>query len=94
MCFVKFFNCGILVGLPVAVNNTVPVSQVRFQKFRVIESFCDEGSNKRSDRGHSSNDLYFFTDRSFRASFSNFRKLVNAFHFFLTTMGKGASQVD
>jgi len=53
-----------------------------------------EGSNKRSDRGHSSNDLEFFTDRTFRASFSEFRKLIDAFHFFLATMGEGASQVD
>jgi len=46
MYFVKFFNCGDLVGLPVAVNNPVPGSQVRFQQFRVIERFCIEGSNK------------------------------------------------
>jgi len=59
MCFVKFFNCGDFswFGLPLAVNNPVPASQVRFQQFRVIEGFCVEGSNKRSDRGHSSNDL-------------------------------------
>jgi len=56
--------------------------------------FCVEGSNKRSDRGHSSNDLEFFTGRAFRASFSNFRKLIYAFHFFLATIGEEASQVD
>jgi len=58
---------AISVGLPVAVNNAIPASQVGFQQFRVIEHFCVEGSNKRSVRGHSSNDLKLFTDRRFRA---------------------------
>ena len=40
------------------------------------------------------NDLEFFTDHTFRASFSDFRKVINAFHFFLATMGEWASQVD
>ena len=71
------------------VNNPVPASTARFQQFRVIERFCVEGSNKRSDHGHSSNDLEFFTDRIFRASFSNFRKLINAFHFFPLNNGRG-----
>jgi len=83
---------GISVCLPVAVNNPVPASQVGFQQFRVLERFCVEG--KRSDRGHSSNDLEFFTGRTFKASFSDFRKLINDFHFFLTAVGEGASQVD
>jgi len=77
----KFSIVGISVGLLVAVNNPVPASHARFQQFRVIERFCVEGSNKRSDRGHSSNDLEFFTDRTFRASFLDLRKLINAFHF-------------
>jgi len=95
LCVVSNFSIvGILVGLPVAVHNPVPASQVGFQQFRVIEHFCVESSNKRSDRGHSSNDLEFFTDRTFRASFSDFRKLINAFHFFLATMGERASQMD
>ena len=85
----NFSIVAISVGLPVAVNNSVPASQVGFQQFRVIERFCVEGSNKRSDRGHSSNDLEFFTDRTSRASFSDFRKLINAFHFFLATMAEG-----
>jgi len=55
----------------------------------VIERFCVEGSNKRSDRGHSSNDLEFFTDRTFRASFSAFRKLINAVPFFPRNSGRG-----
>jgi len=50
-------NISNSVGLPVAVNNPVPASQVEFQQFRAIESFCVEVSNKRSDRGHFSNDL-------------------------------------
>jgi len=77
------------VGLPVAINNPVPASQVGFQQFCAIERFCVEGSNKRSDRGHSSNDLEFFADRTFTASFSNFRKLINAFHFFHRSSGRG-----
>jgi len=84
----------ISVGLPVAVNNPLPTSLVGFQQFRATERFCVEGSNKHSDRGHSSNDLEFFTDRTFRASFSTFRKVIDAFHFFLATIGEGASQVD
>jgi len=40
----------------VAVNNPVPASQVRFQQFCAIKRFCIKGSNKRSDRGHFSND--------------------------------------
>jgi len=48
-----------------------------------------EGSNKRSDRGHFSNDLEFFTDRTFRASFSDFRKFINAFHFLPHNNGRG-----
>ena len=39
------------VGLPVEMSNSVPASQVvlRFQLFRVIDRFCVEGRNKRSD---------------------------------------------
>jgi len=50
---------AISAGLLVAVNNPVPASQVGFQQFRAIERFCIEGSNKRSDRGHSNYDLEF-----------------------------------
>ena len=83
-------NISIVVvsdGLPVAVN-PVRVSLVGFQQIRVIQRFCVKGTNKRSDRGHSSNDLEFFTDRTFKASFSDFRKLINAFHFFLRNNGR------
>jgi len=55
----NFSIVGFSLGLPVAVNSPVPASQVLFQQFRVIERFCVEGSNKRSDRGRSSNDLEF-----------------------------------
>jgi len=71
-----------------------PAARYDFNISVVIERFCVEGSNKRSDRGHFSNDLEFFTDGTFRASFSNFRKLIDAFHLFLATMGEKASQVD
>ena len=47
---------AISVGLPVAVNNPIPASLVGFQQFRATECFCVEGSNKRSDHEHSSND--------------------------------------
>jgi len=50
---------AISVGLPVAVNNPVPASKLGFQQFHASQHFCVEGSNKRSDRGHSSNDLEF-----------------------------------
>jgi len=85
---------AISVGLPVAVYNPVFASQVEFEQFRAIERFCVEGSNKRSDRGQSSNDLYFFTNRTFKASFSDFLKLINVFHFFPRNNGRGVSQVD
>jgi len=80
---------AISVGFPVAVNNPVSSSQVGFQQFRAIEHFCVEDSNKRSDRGHSSCDLEFFTDSTFVASFSDFRKLIDAFHFFPRNNGRG-----
>jgi len=51
MCFVKYLTVTFSIRLPGKINNPVPVSQVRFQQFRVIERFCVEGSNKRSDRG-------------------------------------------
>ena len=61
---------AISVGLPVSVNNPVPASQVGFQQFRAIQRFCVEGSNKRSDRGHSSNDsevlMTVLSERRFR----------------------------
>ena len=79
----------ISVGLPVAVNNPVPARQVGFQQIRAIKRFCVGGSNKRSDRGHSSNDLEIFTHNTFRASFSDFCKLINAFHFFPRNNGRG-----
>jgi len=47
----------ISVGSPVAVNDPVPAYQVGFQRFRAIWRFWVEGSNKHSDRGHSSNGL-------------------------------------
>jgi len=81
---------AVLVGLPVAVNYPVPASQLGFQQFRAIQHFCVEGSNKRNYGGHSSNDLEIFTDRTFRASFSDFHKLIITLSiFFLATMGEG-----
>jgi len=39
------------IDLPAKVDDPVPASQVQFQQFLVLERFCVEGSNKRSDRG-------------------------------------------
>jgi len=64
----------ISVGLPVAVNNPVPASLVGFQQFRAIQHFSVEGSSKHSDCGHSGNDLEYFTNRTFRGTFSDFGK--------------------
>jgi len=51
MCCVKYLTMTFPVGLPAKMHNPVPASQVRFQQFSVIERFCVEGNNKRSDRG-------------------------------------------
>ena len=80
---------AISAGLPVAVNNPVPASQVGFQRIRAIERFCVEGSNKHNDRGHSSHDLEFFTNRTFIGSFLDFRKLITACRFFPRNNGRG-----
>jgi len=48
MCFVKNLTVTFLVGSPAEMNNPVPASKARF---RVIERFCVESSNKRSNRG-------------------------------------------
>jgi len=80
------------VGLPAKINKPVPASEARFHQIRVIERFCVEGSNKRTDRGNSSNDLEFSIDRTFIASTSSFSakfKLNNAFPFFLVTVEEG-----
>jgi len=59
MCFVKYSTKTNSVDLPAKINNPVLAIQVRFQQFRVTEGFCVEGSNKRSDRGLSGNDLEY-----------------------------------
>ena len=85
------------VDLPAKINNPVPSIQVRFQQFRVTERFCVEGSNKRSDCGHSGNDLGFFIDCTFRASVSlssALRKLINAVPLFPRNSGRAASKRD
>ena len=98
MCCVKYLTMAFPLGLLAKIDNPVPASQVRFQQFRVVEqSFCVKDSNKRSDRGHSSNDLQLFIGRAFRASTSSFSaklKLNSAFPFFLVTAGEGTSQGD
>jgi len=85
---------AISVGFPVAVNDPVPASQVGFQRFRVIQHFSVEGSYKRSDHGYSSNDYNFLLTVLSEGHFRILVNRFNAFHFFLATMGEGASQVD
>jgi len=51
MCFVKYLNMTFSVGLPAKIDNPVPTSLARFQRFRVVYRFFVEGSNKRSNRG-------------------------------------------
>ena len=87
MCFYKYLAVMFSVGLSPNVNNPVLASQVAlwFHQFLVINAFCIEGSNKRSDCGTL---LYVleFIDRTFRASISSFsalHKLINAYSFFL-----------
>jgi len=50
-CVVANYNTTFPVCLPAKIDNLVPTSQERFQKFRVIKRFCVEGSNKRNDCG-------------------------------------------
>jgi len=88
MCFVKYFNCGDFGWFACGVTNPVPASQVGFQQIRAIERFYVKGSNKLSDRGHSS-DIKFFTNRTFRPSFPPFCKLIDAFHFFPRNSERG-----
>jgi len=53
-----------------------------------------EGSNKRNDRGHSSNDLEFLLIVLSERHFRIFANLLPLSIFFLATMGEGASQVN
>jgi len=55
MCFVKNLTVTIVVVSPVE-NKNPPASQARFLQFRVMERFRIDGSNKRSDDGHSNKD--------------------------------------
>jgi len=57
MCFVKYFNCGDFGWFACSSKSPVLASYIGFQQIRATESFCVKDSNKRSDRGHSSNDL-------------------------------------
>jgi len=84
---------AISAGLPVAVNNPVPASQVGFQQIRGIWRFCVEDSNKRSDPGHSSNDLEFFKTVLSEGHFRIFANWLTLSILSLATMGEGPSQV-
>jgi len=50
MCFVKYLTMTFSVGLPAKIDNPVPASLGRFQRFRAIHRFFGEGNNKRSNR--------------------------------------------
>jgi len=57
-----------------------------------LNVFASKAATSAVIVGHSSNDLELFIDRTFRASISTFsalRKLINAFAFFLVTVGEG-----
>ena len=89
----KHLTLTFSVGLPEKINYPVPAShQVRFQPLRVIERFCVDSSNfSAAIVEHSSNDLEFFIDRTFRASISSIPtlcKLINAFPFFPRNSGR------
>jgi len=80
------------VGLPAKFDNPVNSSQVRFRQFRISEGFVSVATSAVTV-GHSSNDLEFFIDRTFRASipsFSALPKLINAFPYFPRNSGRGA----
>jgi len=77
MCFVKDLTVTFSFRLPAKINNPVSASQVRFQQFPVIEQFCVEGSNKRSDRGHSVNDLGFLLTVYLERQYRHFRFFAN-----------------
>ena len=90
-----FFSVTFSVGLPAKVNNPVPTSQAPFQQFRVIELFCVKVAASAMIVVHSSNVLKIFTERTYRASMSSVSTLrkLTFFHFFLVTVGEGASQM-
>jgi len=90
-----FFSVTFSVGLPAKVNNPVPTSQAPFQQFRVIELFCVKVAASAMIVVHSSNVLEIFTERTYRASISSVSALrkLTFFHFFLVTVGEGASQM-
>jgi len=49
--FCQKFNREVFGFSLVVIKNRVPASQAWFPQFRVIERFCVESRNKRSDRG-------------------------------------------
>jgi len=50
MYFAKYVTETFSVGLPVEIKNPISASHGQLQQFRVIERFCVESSNNRSDR--------------------------------------------
>jgi len=73
MCFFKYFNRGVLVGSPLEINNPVPAGKAQFPQFRVIELFGSKVATSAVIVGHSSNDIYFFIDRTLERQCRHFR---------------------
>jgi len=84
------------VGLPAKII-LFPPAKYDFNNSVSLNAFASKAATSPVIVGHSSNDLQFFTDRTFRASTSSFSaklKLNSALPFFLVTVGEGVSQVD
>jgi len=85
MCFVKILTTTFFVVLPEKIDNPVPASQVRFQRFGVIEAFASMAETSAVIVGRSNNDLEFLLIVLLKATISSFsalRKLINAFPLF------------
>jgi len=74
-----------------------PPAKHDFNNYLLLQAFALKAAIRAVIVVHSSNDLSFFIDRTFRGSTSSFLdklKLNSALPFFLATVGEGASQVD
>jgi len=84
------------VGLPAIIDIILfPPAKYDFNNSVSFNACASKVATSAVIAGHSSNDLEFFIDRTFRAPTSSFSdKLELIFPFFVVTVGKGASQVD
>ena len=84
------------VGLPAIIDIILfPPAKYDFNNSVSWNACASKVATSAVIVGHSSNDLEFFIDRTFRASTSSFSdKLELIFPFFLVKMGEGASKLD